>query len=301
MSSSLTSDSLFARLEEAEDLPPPPWQLVAETATSLVFDLGDGSLLKAVKKRGGLSSGEARFRREAAALRAMEGWEPEGLRLPQLIAQGECSNGGFLEMPLAGWLRMERLEGRAFSFDAFSLLPSERRDRMGERLGVAIASLHQMPPTQTERLARLGDPVLRQLGLVQQSSCAPQDLPRLQTLESLWRQDAFTPYAAHGRLAVEHIIWNEGGWPAFTGWSEAGASAAESDLAAFEAFGPLRDAVLRGYVARMGARPDMPRYRQAAAAQAFVVLAVEGDQGHPREGMRRRRMLDEYLFQAGID
>jgi len=51
----------------------------------------------------------------------------------------------------------------------------------------------------------------------------------------------------------------------------------------------------------MGARPDMARYRLAAAARAFVTLAIEGDQGHPREGMRRRRMLEEYLLQAGIE
>jgi hypothetical protein len=96
-------------------------------------------------------------------------------------------------------------------------------------------------------------------------------------------------------------MWGEGDAIALTGWSEAGAGEAVSDLAQFEPLGVLRDSLFRGYTARAGARPDMEIYRLAVAARAFVTLAIEGDQGHPREGMRRRRMLEEYLFQAGIE
>ena len=300
--SSLSSDTLYARLaDSAENLPSPPWPLLSETQASFVFDLADGSVLKAVRKNGGLSSGDARLRREAAMLRALDGLGASSVRAPRLLAMGECSGSLFLDVPLAGWLRLEKLAGRAYSFDSFSMLASERRERMGEKLGAAIADLHQAAEPKLEAIAKLGDPIARQLTLAARSLSSPQDYPKLKRLEALWAEGDNPKTVLHGNLTLENVLWGEGDALAMTGWSEAGAGLAVSDLAPFELYGPLRDAVFRGYTARAGARPDMLRYRQAAASRAFMILALEGDQGHPREGMRRRRMLEEYLFQAGIE
>ncbi len=64
-----------ARMRDAmPGLPVPPWPLVGEGLWSSVHDLGDGTVLKLVRRQtSGLGSGVAIHRREVLALAALDG------------------------------------------------------------------------------------------------------------------------------------------------------------------------------------------------------------------------------------
>src|SRR5690606_30792173 len=88
-------------------LPPPPWPLIGEGLWSSVHDLGDGTVLKLVRRQTpGLGSGVAIHRREALALAALGGLATERVSVPALAAEGAFDGGS-----CAGWLHIARLGG----------------------------------------------------------------------------------------------------------------------------------------------------------------------------------------------
>ncbi|MDE1172470.1 MAG: phosphotransferase [Parvibaculaceae bacterium] len=291
--------------DDIPDLPVSDWRLLGKGLWGEVHDLGDGSILKLVRRAGGLGSGESKVIREGAALGLLGGLANDYVRVPRLIGSALFRNGyigSAMGMPpLAGWVRIERLAGEAIDGHAVAMVPS-RRETLGERLGAAIAALHEAAAPHLDEMARLGDPILRSLKEAVVHLGGPSDRSRLDRLETEWRGSVSAPVVLHGDINLGNILYTERAGPiGFVDFAEAGAGAPEADLRHFEGFGPLRDAILRGYGAFLGEKPDMARYRMATAVDAAVTLAIEGSAGHPREAMRRRYWLDECLRQAGIE
>lgn len=147
---------------EIPDLPQGPWPLLGEGLWGTVHDLGDGSVLKLVRRNGGLGSGESKHYREVTALRLLGAID--GLRLPRLLDAGRFANAyGFSGPPLAGWLRLEKLDGMPVDENGLYALRGEERERLGEEIGAAIAAFHADTAALAAAAEKLGSPALRSI------------------------------------------------------------------------------------------------------------------------------------------
>lgn len=284
--------------EAIPDLPPPPWPALGEGLWSTVHDLGDGTALKLVRRQTtGLGSGVAIHRREALALAALGGLTTARLRLPALIAEGSFDSGA-----CAGWLRLSRLDGAVPREDRLVYADAETRDGFGERLGAAMADFHAEASLRAAA-SKLGDGITRGLTLARDRFSQPADHHAADAVLAAWGDEcAKGPRIfAHGDVNLSNLL--DAGRNAPLGLvdlAESGWSLAEADFRHLDGFGPLSDAVMRGYAARAGAAPDRRRIALAAAANALCSIAIEGASGHPREAIRRRGQLEHCLEAAGL-
>jgi len=285
--------------EAMPDLPAPPWPLLGEGVWGTVHDLGDGTVLKLVRRNGGLGSGESKHYREVTALGLLG--TVDGLRLPRLLDAGRFTNSyGFSGPPLAGWLRLEKLEGKPVDEGGLYALKSDERERLGEEIGAALAHFHGKTATLAQEAAKLGNPGIRSIDEAMTRIGAPESRARLERLKEMWAAEAGPRVLLHGDLNFSNILAARGKPPAFVDFAETGVGLPEEDFRHFENPGPLRDAVFRSYAAVSGGAIDMRRFRMSIAVNAACTLAIGSNTGHPREGMRRVSFLDEALRAAGI-
>ncbi|WP_041535757.1 phosphotransferase family protein [Parvibaculum lavamentivorans] len=292
----------MSNLPDIPDLPDGPWPLIGEGLWSSVHDLGDGSVLKLVRRHGGLGSGESKYFREAAALGLLGGLSLSAPRLPRLIASGRFENAyAHSGPPLAGWLRLEKLPGRPIDEGGLYALKSEERERLGEEIGAAIARFHEASAALAGEASKLGSSSLRSIDEALSRIGAPEQRARLERLKEMLRGEEGTPVLLHGDLNLSNILSARGEALGFIDFAEAGTGFREEDLRHFDNPGPMRDAIFRSYAAVSGRAVDMQRFRMSVAVNAAISLAIGGNSGHPREAMRRTSFLDEALRQAGIE
>ena len=294
------SDIHDAISADISDLPPGPWPLLGEGVWGAVHDLGDGTVLKLVRRNGGLGTGESKHYREVTALGLLTGLE--NVRLPRLVEAGRFSNPyGFSGPPLAGWLRLERLEGRPVGEGGIYALRGEERERLGEEIGAALAHFHRAGEAIAEDAAKLGSPALRSISEAMTRINDPALRVRLDRLKEMIAAENAPHVFLHGDVNFSNLLSARGQRPALIDFAEAGAGFAEEDFRHFDNPGPLRDAIFRSYAAVSGRPVDELRFRMGIAINAAVSLALGSNAGHPREGMRRVSFLDEALRRAGIE
>jgi|SRR5690606_12337097 hypothetical protein len=286
------------------DLPDTDWTLLGEGLWGSVHDLGDGTVLKLVRRNGGLGTGESKIYREATALELLAPLtgSKAGFLLPRLLGSGRFANPyGFSGPPLAGWLRLEKLEGRPVDENGLYVLKMEERERIGEDIGAALAHFHGETTPLIEGAAKLSSPALRSIAEALTRINDPSLRARLDRLKEAIAAEDAPRVLLHGDLNFSNVLTARGRLPAFVDFAEAGVGFAEEDFRHFDNPGPLRDAIFRSYAAVSGQPIDMTRFRMGVAVNAAVSLALGSNAGHPREGMRRVSFLDEALRQAGIE
>ncbi|HEX7775939.1 MAG TPA: aminoglycoside phosphotransferase family protein [Parvibaculum sp.] len=296
-------ENLHAEISAATDaLPPPPWAPAGEGLWARVYDLGDGTVLKIVRRHGGLGSGDAKLAREVKALELLGGLTSAAIRVPRLIAHGFFENSYFGAGPaLAGWMRSERLPGLPLDDSGLWGLQPAERDRRGEDLGAAIAEFHQLATARAGVPTMLGDSLARSIDEALARISAPRQRAGLKRLKEMWLAGKGTPVFLHGDINFRNVLHQRSGPASLVDFAETGSGVLEADFRTLDTPGPLRDAIYRGYAAVSGAKPDPDRCRMAVAANAAVYLALHGESGHPREAFRRRAWLDEALRQAGVE
>lgn len=288
--------------QEIPDLPEGPWALIGEGLWSSIHDLGDGSVLKLVRRHGGLGSGESKYFREAAALGILGGLSLSTPRVPRLIASGRFENAyGYSGPPLAGWLRLEKMPGRPIDGDGLYALKSEERERLGEEIGAAMAHFHEKGTHLIAEAAKLGNPSIRSIDETLSRISAPSQRTRLETLKELWAAEEGPRVFLHGDLNFSNVLAARGAPVTFLDFAEAGVGLPEEDFRHFDNPGPMRDAIFRSYAVVSGHTIDMRRFRMSIAVNAAASLAIGSNTGHPREAMRRVNFLDEALRQAGVE
>lgn len=289
-----------------EALAPPPWVLAGEGLWGSVFDLGDGTMLKVVRRHGGLGSGEALHHREASALAFLGGLATDYVRVPRLIASSAFTNSYIGSAPpLAGWLRIERIAGKRLTTDGVLTMNARERDLLGERIGAAVADFGvEASARATAAESKLADTITRSL-MLSRAQLSTAELHRAADAISLGWENlrASGPLVfVHGDLNPGNLIDAGPREPlGFVDFAEAGWSLAEAEFRHFEPLGALRDSTFRGVTARRGRGPDMRAYYLAAAADALMTIAIQGNAGHPRDAMRRMGLLRHCLAEAGLD
>lgn len=298
------SDIYDAVSAEIPGLPDTGWTLLGEGVWGSVHDLGDGTVLKLVRRNGGLGTGESKVYREATALALLAplAGGRAGVLLPRLMASGRFANAyGFSGPPLAGWLRLEKLDGRPVDEGGLYALKLEERERLGEEIGAALAHFHSDTAPLAEEAAKLASPALRSISEALTRIHDPSLRDRLERLKDAIAAEDAPRVFLHGDLNFSNVLAARGKTPAFIDFAEAGIGFAEEDFRHFDNPGPLRDAIFRSYAAVSGRAIDSKRFRMGVAVNAAVSLALGNNTGHPREGMRRIGFLDDVLRQAGIE
>ncbi len=301
--------SVHDALRESEaDLPAPPWKEIGQGVWGTVYDLGDGSILKLVRKRGGLGSPAALIQREARALETLGGIQIGGFRLPALLGHGDlCLPANPFVAPLEGWLRQSRLEGKPLS----SKLPSSpsARQQLGEHLGAAIADFHRLTPAlnNADQLPT-ADPIDRMIDLLQTALPRPEDKVLCERLRARWNEQ---PNPArvflHGDINFGNVLVNDSGGFSLIDFAECGYGPAYADLRHFEDRPDIRDAVFLGYQAASGIPVDVETYYLAATVNALAALYFGGTMqpgvtgNDPRVAVRLRGMVNHCMAKAGLE
>lgn len=290
------------------DIPPPPWREIGNGVWGIVYDLGDGTALKLVRKRGGLGSPAALMQRETAALGLLGGRAVGGFQVPALLGHGELTlPANPLVSPMEGWLRLSFLDGRPLA----ASIPSnpDERQRLGERLGATIADFHHDataligPGTRT-----FADPVVRAIGQLRTALAQPEYKELCDRLLARWEEKTGGKSAfLHGDLNFSNILIDPRGGFGLVDFAESGFSAPHADFRHFEERPEIRDPLFMGYQAASGAPVDIETYYLAATVNALGTLYFGGSvqpgvaANDPRKGMRLKGMVRHCAGKAGLD
>ncbi|MCE9648245.1 MAG: aminoglycoside phosphotransferase family protein [Parvibaculum sp.] len=301
-----TLNAIHKEIAPHTDAPPAAsWTLAGEGLWGCVFDLGDGTMLKVVRRHGGLGSGEALHHRESETLGFLGGFATGYVRVPALAAGGIFTNSYIGSAPpLAGWLRLAALEGKRLTTDKVLTMSASERDLLGERIGAAIVDFNAEASTRAAAAGtRLADTITRSLTLAR-AQLATAELHRAaDAIAQAWEtlRAAGPLVFVHGDLNPGNLIDAGPRAPlGFVDFAESGWSLAEAEFRHLEPLGPFRDSIFRGVTARRGQAPNMRAYYLAAAADALMTVAIQGNAGHPRDAMRRTGLLRHCLAGAEI-
>ncbi len=303
-----TEDLAHAALNtQGADLPPPPWTELSEGLWGVVYDLGDGTVLKLVRKRGGLGSAAALIHREVAALRILGGRQCGGMHIPELVGHGDIDlPANPFVSPLEGWLRLSKLEGRRLG-DAIPPTP-DARQRMGERLGAALADFHAETKDLGDKADPPGkDPILRAIGQLRDALPKPEDKDLCDRLQERWASLPSAPVFLHGDANLSNLLVTETGEFGLVDFAECGVGPAHAEFRHFEERPEIRDAIFMGYQAVSGEPIDLEVYYLAATVNALGTLYHGGtvqpgvSANDPRKGMRLRGMVRHCASKAGLE
>lgn len=141
-----TGDETLARWagEAIGALPAGELRIIGRGLWGPTIEVGDGSLLKLVRRSAGIGDGLDIHANEVRVLAALGGGPIEGVAVPRLIDHGEfmpdtaAASEGF-----AAWLRMTRVPGRPVGWGSLSAMSPSERVCLAESYGHSIAILQQ--------------------------------------------------------------------------------------------------------------------------------------------------------------
>lgn len=300
----LTHDTLRA---QGVMLPPPPWNELGEGLWGIVYDLGDGSVLKLVRKRGGLGSAAALIQREVSALNILGARKCGGFEIPELRGHGDINlPANPFVAPLEGWLHLSKLEGRRLG-NAIPPTPVGRQ-QLGETLGAALADFHEDANkiTGAKDLPQK-DPILRAIGQLRDALAKPEDKALCDDLKERWISLSSPAAFLHGDVNLSNILVTADGRFSLLDFAECGMGAAHAEFRHFEERPELRDAIFMGYQVASGKPIDLDVYYLAATVNALATLYHGGTvqpgvaANDPRKGMRLRGMVRHCASKAGLE
>jgi len=291
-------------------LPLPPWNELGEGLWGIVYDLGDGSVLKLVRKRGGLGSPAALIQREVSALNALTalgGRKCGGFDVPELLGHGEIDlPANPFVAPLEGWLRISKLEGRRLG-DAIPPTP-DGRQRLGEQLGAALADFHEDSKAISDVTdLPQKDPILRAIGQLREALAKPEDKALCDNLKERWMSLPSSPVFLHGDVNLSNVLVTDDSRFGLLDFAECGMGAHHAEFRHFEERPEIRDAIFMGYQAASGEPIDLDVYYLAATVNALATLYHGGTvqpgvaANDPRKGMRLRGMVRHCASKAGLE
>lgn len=300
----LTYDTLRA---QGVTLPPPPWNELGEGLWGIVYDLGDGSVLKLVRKRGGLGSAAALIQREVSALNVLGARRCGGFEIPELRGHGDINlPANPFVAPLEGWLHLSKLEGRRLG-NAIPPTP-DGRQQLGETLGAALADFHEDANkiTGAKDLPQK-DPILRAIGQLRDALAKPEDKSLCDGLKERWVSVSSPAVFLHGDVNLSNILVTADDRFSLLDFAECGMGAAHAEFRHFEERPELRDAIFMGYQVASGKPIDLDVYYLAATVNALATLYHGGTvqpgiaANDPRKGMRLRGMVRHCASKAGLE
>lgn len=118
------------------------------------LDLGDGTLLKLVRRRAGIGDGLDIYGNEAGVLAALGGRSLGHLAVPLLVSHGTfATHTTAAAHGYAAWLRLTRVAGTPFGEDRLARLSGRERDRPSMTACAPCSPAWRQPAQRTETYA----------------------------------------------------------------------------------------------------------------------------------------------------
>jgi len=268
------------------------------------IELGDGTLLKLVRRRAGIGDGLDICANEAGVLQLLGGGPIEDLTIPRLISHGvfgpatEAARAGY-----GAWLRMTRVPGKPFGEAALAALTAGERDRFGDSFGRAIAVFQAgARRIAGHRLASLDLRVAALLRTLPEASPEAADRALCAALMDavdampVDRRNCFVHADSH----LENLmVDNTGRVCGFVDLAEAGRGFPEIDLAYLHWLPEIAEPVRRSYAAIAGPIDD-DAYQLAGAIYALTGAIIDERRGDAEAGSAERMRLASCLARIGL-
>lgn len=270
-------DLLFKQITSAR-LPSPPWKEIGRGVWGRVFDLGDGTVLKLVRHRGGIGDGAEIFFGEVKALDLANGLSRGSnstsllrIETARLVGFGQIDDGNVGLEEYCGWLRMTHLEGRTASAALDANADDAERHTIMQKLGEATARFHQESPTHARADAPL--PAVSQARLAQIADMLPQMTGACDDVAAILATGPQHPFL-HGDINGGNALLAADGGIGLIDLGEAQTGPVELDLRHAHDIGGPGDAMLHAYEEEAGAPLDQSRLAAAFALNALGTLAI---------------------------
>lgn len=268
-------DTFIHRTLENTDLPAPPWTTLGMGVWGHVFDLGDGSVLKIVRRKGGIGSGAEIFDGEVAALKATHTLKGN-VRTARLVAASAIhpQTEGLEEY--CGWIHMSRLPGKTVSCLLSGDVATPAKEAVMRRLGEAAAQLHRQSAALVTDVPGL--PALSQQRLQQIADSVPDMRSACADVGAVLAAGPQHPFL-HGDINGGNALFSDPDNIATSSvglvdWGEAQSGPIEIELRHMHDIGGPAEAMIEGYQAQGGAAPDPIRVAAALCLNALGTLAI---------------------------
>lgn len=267
------------------------------------LDLGDGTLLKLVRRHAGIGDGRDIHANEARALSLLDGRRLDGLAVPRLIAHGDFPGQGRAAAEgYAAWLRLSRVAGLPIDEDWLAGRSATERERFAASFGTAAASLQHAATDLVRRQPSALDDRLRALLRALPSASTRVEDRRLgarllAAVEAI--PEARRSGFVHGDLHLQNLLVDDTGRVrGIIDFGEAGRGFPEIDLVYLHWLPSIEAEALRIYQAAAGPI-DQRSYHLAGAIYALTAVVLTERMGDVDGAATERRRLAGCLKAMG--
>lgn len=271
----------------------------------VVYDLGDGTVLKVAKKIGGLGDGNEKIRHEVAVMQSIARVDGKpSFELPRLIESGPVPEVSPLyDDGFTIWTRTSKIEGIVLDDDTIRSMSIAAQRRMAHALATAISEFHTL-------LARADIvPTLRSYDAFALQNFSgvnleDQDRDRLIKVESLL---AALPDVdlrpIHGDFNISNIVFDaDCNVAGILDFAEVSQGPIEQDICSLTCELPfLADGIIAAFEARTGRAIDRSSLDLVELRKHMVGLLIcRYRLGRPEEAMANQIIVDQRLAAFGL-
>jgi len=301
----MTVDAAACAAWIAEALPgraAEPWRVLGRGLWGPTLDLGDGTVLKLVRRAAGIGDGLDIAANEARLLTALAGQRFDGFAIPALVAHGRFGEGSAAATAGYGaWLRLTRVPGMPFDAGRLDALPADRQQAFAADLGRTVARLQQGGAVLAGRSTPPLDERWRALLLgLRHASPNDQDLcDRLRAAIDALPATGRSAFV-HGDAHLSNLLVDDGGHICgVVDFAEGGRGFPEIDLAYLHWLPEIAAAARAAYEAAAARRIDARAYRLAGALYALTSAVLAERAGEPVEAAPDRALLQRCMDAIG--
>jgi Phosphotransferase enzyme family len=289
--------------EADADVPAATYPTLGHGLWGPTLDLGDGTLLKLVRRHAGIGDGRDINANEAHVLSLLGGRRLDGLAIPRLIAHGVFpEHGQAAAEGYTAWLRLTRVAGVPIDEGWLAGRSGVERERFAASFGAAAASLRRAATDLARRqYAVLNDRLRALLSALPSASARVGDRSLgarlLRAVDAIpeERRGGFV----HGDLHLRNLLVDDTDrLCGVIDFGEAGRGFPEIDLVYLHWLPNIAAEALRTY--RQAAGPiDERAYHLAGAIYALTAAVITERMGDVEDAAAERRRLAACLKKMG--
>jgi hypothetical protein len=287
--------------EAMADLPIEGAVLLGHGLWGPTIDLGDGTLLKLVRRRAGIGDGLDIHANEVRVLAALGGRRLGSLEIPRLVAHDAFApHTSAAAYGYAAWLRLSRVAGRPFGEERLARLSGRERDRFACNFGETIAILQNEAGRMLSASTVLMDRVSVLLAGLAKASPADTDLCASLSASFGAMPDESRRDFVHGDAHLSNLLVDEDGLVCgVVDFGEAGRGCPEIDLAYLHWLPQIAANARRSYEAATG-HMDEAAYYLGGAIYALTAAVIGEQAGDAGDAAASRHLLAACLDAIGL-
>lgn len=280
--------------------------VLGEGVFGRVLDLGDGTVLKAVREKcAGIGSGRETLEREWMTLTTLtEAGELDGL-IPVPCARGDVPHSSALAKDgFETWLRMTKMPGQQLHFDGLARLSAPEQSAIGKHIGQTLARVHRalsqaMAATGEGSISIEVDDAYREIDEAVKQIGDPLYCDAIQQLMLARRRVpvAILAVPSHGDFNISNLMFTPDRQVcAILDFAECGTDFPEKDISDIVTVLPsLSRSVICGYEEESSFRIDSTRLNLGLAENALYDAVIGIRSGDMAETAQNRALLTTHL------